>query len=174
MSMTAPEAEFELKDGSRLTLYPNRVVHEGAGALEIVPLGHLASVRVTFERDPRKLNWAVLLLLLALGLASLSGPLQGWIGTLAARVGEGARREALDAVLLATFSALGALARLLPALAAVLGALAAALGTLFVLGTTTLTLSFAAAERAFAVRGRNRRLIEFAEILGERLSERGK
>jgi len=173
MRAAAPDAQFELKDGSRLTLYANRVVHEGGGTLEIVPLGHLASVRVAFERDPRKLNWAIVLLVVALALAALSGPLQGWIAAAAARVGEGARREALDAVLLTVFGVLGGLARLLPLLAAALGAVCALLGTLFVLGTTTLTLSFAAAERAFTVRGRDRRLAEFAEILGERLAGRG-
>ncbi|MBI1943613.1 MAG: hypothetical protein HYS35_08090 [Betaproteobacteria bacterium] len=172
MSLSAPEAEFELKDGSRLILYSNRVVHEGAAALEIVPLGRLASVRVAFERDPRKLKWAAVLLLAALVLAMLAGPLQGWIAAAAAKVAEGGRRESLDAVLFAAFSALGGLARMMPAAALVLAAIAAALVVFFWLGLTTFTLCFGAVERAYAVRGRSRQLVEFAETVAARLASR--
>ena len=174
MSMTTPDAQFELKDGTRLTLYPNRVVHEGDGTLEIVPLAHLASVSVAFERDPGKLHWAVVLLAVALAFAAAAGPLQSWSAAAMSKTAEHARRESLDAVLLAVFAAIGDLARMLPVLAAALGAIAAALGSLFALGRTTLRLSFAAVERAYAVRGRNRRLVDFAEILGERLSGLGR
>lgn len=172
--MTAPVASFELKDGTQLTLYPNRVVHEGGGNLEIVPLAHLAAVRVAFERDARKLNWVIALLIAALTLAAAAGPLLGWSSSAAAKIAEHARKESLDAVLLAVFSAIVGFARMLPTIATALGAIAAALALVFVLGRTTLTLSFAAVERAYAVRGRNRPLIEFAEVLGEQLAARGK
>ena len=170
--MTAPLAEFDLRGGARLRLYGNRLVHEGSGALvEIIPYAHLASVRVAFERDGRKLNWAIGLALVAIVLAAVSGPLQHWFATLAAaRTNDGS----IESALLAVLNALAALARILPAVAAVLGLFAVALGALFVIGRTTLTLAFAATERAFGTFGRNRRLIEFAEILGERLAERGK
>ncbi len=170
--MSTPLAEFELKGGARLRLYSNRLVHEGAGALvEIIPCAHLASVRVAIERDPRKLNWAIGLAIVAAIIAALSAPMQGWFASLAARMGDG---SSLESALLATLNALAALARILPVLAAVLGLIAAALAGLFVLGRTTLTLAFAATGRAFGTYGRNRRLIEFAEVLGERLAERGK
>ena len=172
--MTAPVASFELKDGTQLTLYPNRVVHEGGGNLEIVPLAHLAAVRVAFERDARTLNWAIALLVAALALGAAAGPLLGWSTAAAARIAEHARKESLDAVLLATFSAIAGGARTLPTIATALGAIAAALSLVFVLGRTTLTLSFAAVERAYAMRGRNRQLIEFAEVLGEQLAARVK
>lgn len=173
MNATIPEAEFDLGGGARLKLYSNRLVHEGSGVLvEIIPYAHLASVRVAFERDARKLNWAIGLAIAATVLAALSGPLQGWFASLAARTaGDGSH---IEAVLLTIFNALGALARLLPKVAAVLGAIAAALAAVFVLGRTTFTLAFAATERAFSKLGRNRRLIEFAEILGTHLAERGK
>jgi hypothetical protein len=170
--MTAPLAEFDLRGGARLRLYSNRLVHEGSGALvEIIPYAHLASVRVAFERDARKLNWAIGLALVAIVLATLSGPMQSWFTSLAAaRTNDGS----LESALLAVLNALSALARILPAAAAVFGLFAVALAALFVLGRTTLTLAFAATARAFGTFGRNRRLIEFAEILGERLAERGK
>ena len=170
--MTGPLAEFELRGGARLRLYGNRLVHEGGGALvEIIPYAHLASVRVAFERDAPKLNWAIGLAVLAILLAALSGPMERWFTDLAAHMADG---SSLGSALLAVFGALGALARILPAAATVLGLFALALAALFALGRTTLTLAFAATERAFGTFGRNRRLIEFAEILGERLAERGK
>ena len=174
MSLDSLLAEFEIGSGvlsgSRLTLYANRLVLHGGDAMETVPLAHLASVRVAFERDPRKLNWAVAMLVVALILAMVSGPLQGWIAALAASVKEHAGRESLEAVLLASFSALGGLARLLSPLAVALAAAAVALLVFFWLGLTTLTLSFAAVERAFPVRGRNIFLVQFAEAVAAQLA----
>lgn len=168
---TVPEAEFELGGGARLKLYSNRLVHEGGLALvEIIPYAHLASVRVAFERDARKLNWAIGLALAAAALAALARPAAGWFGGLAAKMGDGSH---LESVLLTVFNALVALARMLPTVAAALGAIAVVLAALFVIGRTTFTLAFAATERSFSKLGRNRRLIEFAEMLGAHLAERG-
>jgi hypothetical protein len=174
LSPDNPLAEFEIgsgaRRGSRLTLYANRLVHHGGDAMEAVPLSQLAAVRVAFERDPRKLNGAIVLLILALILAAVSGPLQDGIAELAAGIKEHAGRESLDALLLASFSALGGLARLLPALAGVLAGLAVALLVFFWLGRTTLTLSFAATEREYAVRGRNPFFVQFAELVAAQLA----
>ena len=176
MSKDAPLAEFEFRSGeqrgSQLTLYPNRIVHQGGDAMETVPLAKLASVRIAFAREPGKLNWAIALVLIALALAAASGPLQGWIAGAAARMGENARRESLDAVLQSVLTALGGLAALLPLVAGALSALAVALLVMFGLGWTRLTLSFGASERVFSVRGRNRRLLEFAEALGDHIADR--
>ena len=147
-------------------------MHEGGHALvEIIPYAHLASVRVAFERDARKLNWAIGLGILAAALAALARPLAGWFGSLTTKIGDASH---LESVLQTVFGALTALARMLPTIAAGLGAIALLLAALFVLGRTTFTLAFAATERAFSKFGRNRRLIEFAEILGAHLAERGK
>ena len=170
-------AEFEIRSGaqrgSHLTLYANRLVHLGGDAMETVPLAQLAAVRVAFERDPRKLNWAVALFAVALLLAIIASPLQRLIAAAVSKVGDPVRAESLDSVLLGVFNALGGLAGMLPALAAALAVAAAALLVLFWRGETTLTLSFAAVERAYAVRGRNRFLVEFSETLSERLAARG-
>lgn len=162
--------EFDFGSGARLALYTNRLVLSGADAMESIPLAHLASVRVAFERDPRKLNWAVGLLVAAFLLAMASGPLQNLAAGLAAGIREQAGRESLDAVLLSSASALHALARLLSPLAVALAALAAALLVFFWLGLTTLTVSFAATERAFPVRGRNPLLVQFAEAVADQLA----
>jgi hypothetical protein len=157
--------------GARFTLYANRLTLVGGETLETIPLAHIASVRVAFERDARKLNWAIGLSLLALVLALLSGPLQSWMQALAAKVAASGGGS-LESVLLACFNALAALARLFMPLALLLFAAAAALVFFFWLGQTTLRLSFAATERVCAVRGRDRQLVEFAELLGERLAAR--
>jgi uncharacterized Tic20 family protein len=162
--------EFDFGAGGRLALYTNRLVLHGADAMESVPLAHLASVRVAFERDPRKLNWAIALFALALVFAVVSGPLQAWMVDLASKVAASAGRESLEAALVAAFGALAQLARLLFPLALVVAAAAAALLVFFWIGHTTLTLSFAAAERAFPVRGRNPLLVQFAEAVAEQLA----
>jgi len=168
---TIPEAEFDLGGGARLKLYSNRLVHEGGLAtVEILPYAHLASVRVAFERDMRKLKWAIGLSIAAIGLGLLSAPLARWLGALAAKLGDGSQ---LESVLHTVFNALVALAQMLPVFALVLGGIAVALAVVFAVGRTTFTLAFAATERSFSKLGRNRQLIEFVEILGGRLAERG-
>jgi uncharacterized Tic20 family protein len=162
--------EFDFGSGARLALYTNRLVLHGGDAMESVPLTHLASVRVAFERDARKLNWAIGLLALALAFAVVSGPLQSWMMDLSSKVAPAAGRESLEAVLVAAFGAVARLARLMFPLALVLAAAAAALVVFFWIGHTTLTLSFAAAERAFPVRGRNHLLIQFAEAVADQLA----
>jgi UbiA prenyltransferase family len=176
VSQDAPLAEFEIRSGaqrgSRLTLFANRLVHKGASALETMPLAHLAAVRVAFERDARKLNWAIALLVAAFLCAAIASPLQHWFGALGARLGASGRSESLDALVASVLAGLQTMAGLLPWLAALLAAGAAALGALFALGTTRLTLSFAAVQRGFEVRGRSRFLLEFAETVSEQLAAR--
>ena len=172
MTLDSPLAEFEIGAGARLTLYANRLVEQGGDVMETVPLAQVASVRVAFERNPGRMYWAVALLIVALFCASISGPLQGWISGAAAKIGEHARKDSLDAVLLGVFTVLGGLARLLPVLATALALGAVALLAFFWLGVTVLTLSFAATERSYDVRGRNRHLVEFAQLVAEQLALR--
>jgi len=176
VSIDQPLAGYDIASGAlrgaRFTLYPNRLVLAGGDATETIPLAHLASVRVAFERDAGKLNWGVALLVLALLFAVVSGPLQSWMADLAAKVAASEGRESLEAVLVAAFGAMAQLARLLMPLALALAAGAFALLVFFWLGHTTLTLAFAATERACAVRGRDPQLMDFADLLGERLAAR--
>ena len=164
--------EFDFGAGVRLALYTNRVVLHGGETMECVPLVHLASVRVAFERDARKLNWAVALLVVALILALVSRPLQDWMLGLAGKVATSGGRESLEAALFSIFTALGHLARLMFPFALLLAAGAVALLVFFWLGRTTLTLSFAAVERAFPVLGRNLLLVQFAEAIADQLAAR--
>jgi hypothetical protein len=176
VSVDQPLAGYDVASGeqrgTRFTLYPNRLTLVGGEMLETIPLAHLASVRVAFERDARKLNWAIGLFIVALILAALSGPLQAWMHALAESAQKGSGDESIKSALLGSFQAIRQLARLFMPVALLMFAGAAALAFFFWLGQTTLRLSFAATERVCAVRGRDRQLVDFADLLGERLAAR--
>ena len=170
--LTEYEFSSGAQRGARLALYADRLVLHGADVLETVPLAHLASVRVAFERDPAKLNWAIGLSLAALALALLSGPLQAWMQHLSEEARKGGS-ESLGAILIAAFGAIQHLARLFVPVAAALFAGSAALLFVFWFGRTALTLAFAATERVCAVRGRNPLLFQFADSVADQLAARG-
>jgi hypothetical protein len=176
MTPETPIASYDvpsgMQRGARFTLFANRLVFVSADVTETISLAHLAAVRVAFERDVRKLNWAIALVVVALILASLSGPLASWMAALAAKLTAAPEREGLENVLIAAFSAIGALARLMMPVAVLVAGGAIALAVFFWIGRTTLTLSFAATERDCRVRGRDAQLVSFADFLGEQLAAR--
>lgn len=162
--------------GSHFTLYAGRLVHEGGDAAEHMPLAHLAAVRIEFAREPRKLKWTIIFLVLAVILNAVSSPLQRVADTAATEVAEHAKREGgaaggVSGVLQVSFRALERVAAALPTVGLALGAWAAVLLALFWYGRTTLTLALGAVEREYSVRGRDRTLTEFAEALSTRLAE---
>ena len=81
--------------------------------------------------------------------------------------------ESLDAMLYGVLNVLNGFASLLPGVALALAVGAVALLAAFWVGATVLTLSFAATERSYAVRGRNRLLVDFAHAVAERLARPG-
>ena len=153
--------------GSQLMLYPRCLVHRSDSQLETVPLSRVTAIKVSFKRDPRRLGWGIACGLTALLLLAISSPL----GTFA----HGAAQELTasgQGVARALYSLLRfmeVLDALLPAIAlagAVGGAMLAVLGWR---GATTLTLTLGGGERAYSVRGRDPRLLDFAEMAAERL-----
>jgi hypothetical protein len=177
MSMPAesPVASFDFPSGplrgTQLTLYASRLLHHGVGQMESIALGAIAAVSVGYQRDAQRIGWGVTLVLAALVLFALFRPLGAFAASAAAEVADG---QAVAQLLRATLRALEAFAGLMP-LAAV-GFLGWG-GTLIAfgwLGTTTLVLTLAATERAYAVRGQNRMLSDFAELVAERVAQRGR
>ena len=153
--------------GSHLTLYANCLVHRGEHQLETVPLAAVASVRVSFERDPGRLAWGVAALLVAMVLFAISSPLASVADSAAQDVA--GSPSGVGAALHTLFRIVGAAARALPFLA-VAGALGgAALVALGWLGVTVLSLAFAGGERTYLVRGRSTPLIDFAETVSQKL-----
>jgi hypothetical protein len=154
--------------GTHLTLFPACLVHRGESHLETMPLAAVASVRVAFERDARKLGWGAALVVVALLLLAVASPLASFANGAAAELA-GAGTQGIARGLHAFFRFLEAVGTLLPAvgLACALGG--AALGALGWMGETTLLLALPGAERAFTTRGRDPRLLDFSEALSERI-----
>ena len=61
--------------GTHLTLYPTCLIHRSDTHLETLPLAAMTAVSVAFRRDARKLRWGIVLIVIALLLLALSGPL---------------------------------------------------------------------------------------------------
>jgi hypothetical protein len=154
--------------GTHITLYSSALVHRGEQLLENFPLAAIASLRVAYERDPRKLGWGVSLVIIALLLFAISGPLTelaaGAAAEMAAAGGSGVAKA-----LHGLFQFFGAVASLLPLAAFACAAGGTALGVLGWLGSTTLVLDLAGSQRTYAVRGRNTGLMDFSEAVSERL-----
>src|SRR5581483_9583378 len=94
--------------GSYLTLYPNCLVHQGGGLLETLPLRAIASVRVAFERDERKLRWGIGFIVVALVLFAVAAPLGSFAASAAGEMA-GAGGQGVARLLQGFFSALQAL-----------------------------------------------------------------
>lgn len=155
--------------GTQLTLFPTCLVHRGENYLETLPLGGVAAVRVSFDRDARKLGWGVGLVLAALLLLAIAGPISTFAGAAAGDMAS-AGPQGVPRALYGFFRGLEALGSLLPvaALGCVIGG--GALGAVGWIGRTTLLVSLPGAERLYAVRGRDTLLLDFAEALSERLT----
>jgi hypothetical protein len=154
--------------GTHFTLYANCLIHRSDNHLETMPLGGIASLRVAYERDARKLGWGVSLVIVALILFAISGPLAELAGAAAAEMAA-AGGHGVARALYGLFRFLWSLANALPflALAAALGGIA--LAVLGWLGSTTLVLDLSGSERVYPVRGRNPGLLDFSEAICERL-----
>lgn len=175
MATESPIAHFEFlsgpERGTRLTLYPGRLMHTGAGRMESMPLDALAAVGAAYARDERKIGWGAALIALALILLAIFRPLASAAASAGDRVADA---QAIGQLLRATLGALEALANLLPLAAGACVAGGVALIVFGWLGATTLTLMLPAGERAYAVRGRSTQLADFATLLAERAAQRAR
>jgi hypothetical protein len=155
--------------GTYLTLYPACLVHRSEEHLETIPLAAVASARVAFERDMRKLGWGVALVVLALLLLAVASPIASFANGAAAELAA-AGTQGVARGLLAFFRFLEAVGSLLPALGLACALAGAALAALGWMGATALALTLPGAERVFTTRGRDPRLLDFAEVLSERIT----
>ena len=165
-----PSGALDLAEhrGSHLALHSHYLVHRGAARLETLPLATMASVRVSFERDARRLLWGIALVIVALLVLAASGPIAQLAGgaaqEMAAAGGHGVARA-----LHGFFRVVESIASMLPLVALAAAVSGAALAVLGWMGSTTLSLVFAGTERTYTARGRNTRLLDFAEAVSERL-----
>jgi hypothetical protein len=154
--------------GTHFTLYATCLVHRGDHHLETLPLAAIASLRLAYERDGRHIGWGAALLVVALILFAVSGPIAGFADAHGAEMAK-TDPNAVTRVLQGAFAFLGAVARALPFVGALIALGGIALGALGWVGRTTLVLDLAGSERLYAVRGRNPGLLDFSEAIGERL-----
>jgi hypothetical protein len=153
--------------GSQLMLYPRCLVHRSEAHLETIPLARVTALRVSFERHPRQLGWGVALVVFALVMLAIASPM----GSVAHGAAQemAASAQGVARTLFSLFRVVEMIAALLPALALACALGGAALGVLGWRGSTTLSLILAGAERLYSVRGRDTLLLDFAELVSERL-----
>src|SRR5438046_10149263 len=142
--------------GTHLTLYPNCLVHRGYAHLETLPLASIASVRVAFEREDRKLGWGAALGITAFLLLGIATPLAAFAGGAAAELAAGGT-QGVGRALQGFFRVIEAFANTLPLLAMVVVLGGIALGLRGWPGSTTLTLTRAGVARGYPTRGRDPR-----------------
>ncbi|HLS86957.1 MAG TPA: hypothetical protein VK043_11735 [Burkholderiales bacterium] len=155
--------------GTHITLYPTCLVHRGDAGLETIALDTLAAVRVQFQRNLGSIGWAAALLVLALVLFAISGPLASVAAAAAAELASAT--SGVAAALHGVLRVVEAVANALPGLAFIVLLGAAALAALGWLGETALWLAFAGGERRYVVRGRNATLLDFAEAISTKLMQ---
>lgn len=159
-----PLSRFDLPDGTQLTLHRNCLVHRGAGHLETLPLAAVQLVRVGFARNTRRLGWGVTLVVLGVILFAAAGPLGSFASGAAAEMSSGNLRA-----LSVLYRVLEAVASLLPVLAVASAIGGVALGYFGWQGNTVLEISLTGVDRAFASRGRDTLMLDFAASVSERL-----
>ncbi len=153
--------------GSQLMLYPRCLVYRSDSQLETVPLARITAIRVSFQRNRRRLGWGVACVIAALVLLALSAPLGSFAHGAAQEMTASA--QGVARALYSLFRFIEVIAALVPAMAlagAIGGAMLCVLGWR---GSTTLTLALGGSEREYRVRGRDTLLLDFAELAAERL-----
>jgi hypothetical protein len=153
--------------GSQLMLYPRCLVHRSESHLETIPLARVTALRVSFERHPRQLGWGVALVVFALVMLAIASPMGSVAHGAAQEMATSA--QGVARTLFSLFRLIEMIAALLPALALACALGGAALGVLGWRGSTTLSLILAGAQRLYSVRGRDTLLLDFAELVSERL-----
>jgi hypothetical protein len=173
MPPESPIATFDFVSGplrgTQLALYGTRLLHHGVGYKESMALGAIAAVRIAYERDARRIGGGAALLVVALLLFLLFRP----VGDLAGRAAlEITGAQAVAEVLRSTLHAIEALAGLMPVAGAACVLGGGALIAFGWIGVTALVLMLPAGERVYAVRGQSRMLVDFADLLAERVAQR--
>jgi hypothetical protein len=155
-------ASGELR-GTELALHSTCLVHRSDQHLETLPLAGITALRVAFLRDSGKLGWGIALIVIALLMLAIAGPLGSFASSAAA-----AGQQAIPAMQ-AIYRAIEAVASLMPvaALACVIGG--GALCALGWIGSTQLLVCLPGAERLYVARGRDTMLLDFAEAFSQRL-----
>lgn len=170
--------------GRDLAVLTNRrLVVSGRNLEQSLALGTIGLVRVKFERSVRAIVVGTALLLAAIVLASLAGPVRGAINNQIASLETAPRAEQGQAepggppatqVIAAMLRGLAAVASLMLPAAFVLGVLGLARLALGVLGETKVNVSAGGAELVYSKWGRDAALRDFISEVGRNLPSTAK
>jgi hypothetical protein len=167
LALTRFEFTSGAQRGSALMLYPRCLVHRSESHLETVPLARIDAIKVSFDRDTRRLGWGIACVVVALILLIVSAPLGSFAHGAALEMTQGG--QGVARALYGFFRFIELTAALLPAIALAAALGGAALGVLGWRGSTTLTVSLGGDDRSYHVRGRDTLLLDFAQLAAERL-----
>jgi hypothetical protein len=174
VSEGAPVASFEFRRGelagSHLSLFDSRLVHRSAGHFEAMPLAHIGAVSVGFERDSGRIALGCVLLFIGVVLFASFWPLRALVGSALAELGPQAQGGGF---LPAALRALDFCVALLPFASVAFVVWATACLALGWIGETVMRVLIAPSERAYAARGRDPELFEFAESLSAHIARHG-
>lgn len=166
---STPIGRFDLRGGGTLTLYPGALLERGAGHFDMLPLAAVVALRVSFERDRGRIGWGAALIVLALLAFAVSGPLGAFAGGAADDIAGAAGSQGVARALQLLFRFMELGASLLPAVSIALAIGGGALVAHGWRGSTVLALTLAGTERVWASRGQDKLLLDFAELVGDRL-----
>lgn len=174
MNGETPIATFEFRRGdlagSHVSLFGTCLAHRGGDGFESIPLDHIGSIGVAYERDTGRMAWGWTLLFIAVVLIAAFRPLSQLVGSMAGEVSA----QSPGAFLPAALNAVDLCVSLLPAASLAFASWGIALLVLWWIGETVMRVVVAPVERVFAVRGRDRLLCEFAESVSAQIAERSR
>lgn len=164
--------EFRRGDmrGSHLSLFSKSLVHRAGDFFEMMPLAQMGSVRAGFERDSSRMNRGGILLVLALLALGAYWPLRSLVGIAFNELNP--QSQGGGAFLPAALMAADLCVGLLPVVSGLLALWGISFLVFAWIGNTVLTVATGATERAFATRGRDPELFEFAETVAAHLDMR--
>jgi len=171
MTEGAPLASFEFRRGelagSHLSLFDSSLVHRSAGHFEAMPLDRIGAVSAGFERDSGRIAFGCALLFVGVLLLASFWPLRMLVASALADVAAQAQGGGF---LPAALRMLDLCVSLLPLASVAFILWASASIALGWIGETVLRVLIAPAERAYATRGRDPELLEFAESLAAQIA----
>lgn len=174
MSEAAALATIEFRRGelagSHLSLFDTRLVHRSAGHFEAIPLGHIGSVSVGYERDSGRIALGCVLLVVGIMLLAAFWPMRMLVGSALAEV---AAQSPGGGFLPAALRVLDFCVALLPVASVAFIVWAITCIALGWIGETVMRVLVAPSERAFSTRGLDPMLLEFAESLSAHIAGGG-
>jgi len=169
----APLATFEFRRGdlagSHLSLFGACMIHRGADSFETIHLDRIGALQVAFERNAGRIAWGGALFFVALLLVGAFMPMRMLVASMAGEVSP----QVAGTFLPVALRAVAFCVSLLPFASLALAAWGATWLVQGWIGETVVRVAVGPGERAFASRGRDPLLNEFAESVSAQISKRG-